>query len=146
MPTMTKLTAAVFFAAVAYFSAQAFQDGMPANTRFGHFNLICAGLGVLSGWWVMGRAAGQGYRRSAAAGVKTSAVFVAWALLVFSIILMMRKAFLKRYASPMEAIVDIFSLALEHGTLVFRPEVLSVLLLGGIIGGLTAEWMKKQGD
>lgn len=144
MPTMTKLIAAVFFAAVAYFSAIAFRDGMPENAHFGQFNAICGGIGVLCGWLVMGSAAGKGYIASAGAGVRTSVTIVAWTLLICSIILMLRKAFLKRYISPTDAVVDVFSLALENGALLFRPEVLSILLLGGLLGGILAEWTKMR--
>jgi hypothetical protein len=144
MPTMTKLIAAVFFAAVAYFAAEAFRGGLPVNTHFGQFNAICAAIGLFSGWLVMGAATGKGYGASAGAGVRTSVTIVAWALLVFSIILMVRKAFQKRYVSPTDAIVDVFSLALENGVLLFRVEVLSVLLLGGVFGGLLAEWTKAR--
>jgi hypothetical protein len=144
MPTITKLIAAVFFAAIAYFSAIAFREGMPENTHFGQFNAICAGIGALCGWLVMGSATGKGYRMSAGAGVRTSVTIVAWALLICSIILMLRKAFLKRYISPTDAVVDVFALALDNAVMVLQPEVLSILVLGGLAGGLLAEWTKTR--
>lgn len=147
MPTMSKLIAAVFFAAVAYLSAVAFRGGMPEGTQFGQFNIICAAIGLISGWRVMGNVAGKGYAKAAGTGVRTSVTFTAWALLVCSVILMVRKAFKQRYGdSPLEAVVDIFSLALENGMLLLRPEVLSVLFLGGILGGLLTEWVKSRWD
>jgi hypothetical protein len=146
MPTITKLIAALFFACLAYFGAQAFQGGMPPGTQFGAFNLICAGIGLLCGWFVMGSAAGKGFGPSVGEGFRTSVTIIVFALFLFSIILMLRKAVRMRYDGPMDAIVDIFSLAIEHGLLVFRVEVLSVFVIGGVIGGLIAEWTKKRWD
>jgi hypothetical protein len=94
----------------------------------------------------MGSLVGKGYRLAAMGGFRTSATFLVWALLTCSIILMVRKAFKKRYDSPMEAIVDIFALALEHGAKAATVEVIGVLLVGGIIGGLCAEWAKRRWD
>lgn len=146
MPTISRLIAAVFFGATAYLTAEAFKLGMPEGTQFGQFNLLCAVIGLLCGWIVMGSLTGKGYRASAGFGVRTSVTFTAWSILACCIILMVRKAFKKRYDSPMEAIVDIFALALENGLRLFTPEVLSILFIGGILGGLCAEWAKKRWD
>ena len=72
--------------------------------------------------------------------------FTVWALLVCSIILMVRKAFKKRYDGPMEALVDIFGLALENSMRLLTVELLSTLIVGGIMGGLIAEWAKRRWD
>lgn len=146
MPTISKLIAAVFFTGVAFFAAEAFKIGMPEGTQYGQFTLLCAVIGFICGWRVMGNLVGNGYRQSAGSGVRTSTTFVAWALLISCVVLMIRKAFKKRYDTPMEAIVDVFSLALENGARIFTAEVLSVLLLGGLLGGLFAEWAKKRWD
>lgn len=146
MPTISKLIAAVFFGMTAFFAAEAFKLGMPEGTQYGQFNALSALIGLICGWVVMGNLVGKGYRRAAGTGMRTSVTFTVWVLLACSVILMVRKAFKKRYHSPMEAIVDIFALGLEHGLKVFTPEVLSVLLVGGVVGGLSAEWAKKRWD
>jgi hypothetical protein len=146
MPTISKLIAAVFFGVTAFFAAEAYKLGMPEGTQYGQFNALCAVIGLACGWVVMGNLTGKGYRQSAGTGMRTSVTFVVWALLACSIVLMVRKAFKKRYDTPMEAIVDIFALGLEHGLKVFTPEVLGILLVGGVVGGLSAEWAKKRWD
>jgi hypothetical protein len=146
MPTISKLIAAVVFAAVAFLQAEAFKPGMPEGTQFGQFSLICAGIGLLCGWIVMGGLVGKGYRQAAGSGVRTAVTYTVWAVLICSIILMVRKALKMRYDSPMEAIVDIFALGLENGARLFTPGVLGVLFIGGILGGLCAEWAKKRWD
>ena len=150
MPTISRLIAAVLFAAIAVLAAEAFKLRMNEGTQFGRFTLLCAAIGLLCGWYIMGRLTGQGYRRAFGTGVRTSVGFVVWALLVCSILLMVRKAFNKRYDSPMEAVVDIFAMALENGMRLFTPftadlpVLLGVLLLGGGLGGLMAEWAKRR--
>ncbi|MGO4909833.1 TrgA family protein [Pseudorhodobacter sp. W20_MBD10_FR17] len=144
MPTISKLIAAIWFGAVAFMAAQAFKLGMPEGTQYAQFNAICIVIGVISGWRVMGGLVGLGYQRAVGSGIRTSVTFTAWALLICSIVLMVRKAYRMRYGSPMEAIVDIVALAIEHGLLVFTVQVLSVLIIGGILGGLGAEWAKKR--
>ncbi len=146
MPTISKLVAALWFAAVAFLAAEAFKLGMPEGTQYGQFTLICAVIGLACGWIVMGNMAGLGYRRAAGTGVRTVATFTVWAVLICSIILMVRKAYKMRYNSPMEAIVDIFALALENGQMLLTVEVIGVLLIGGVLGGLGAEWAKKRWD
>lgn len=149
MPTMSKLVAAVFFGALAYFTAVAFHVAMPEGTQFGQFDLIAAAIGLICGWRVMGRDVGKGYKPAAGSGVKTSISFVVWVLLVTSVVLMVRKAFKQRYDSPLEAIVDVFALALENGLRIVNPpvpEVLGLLFIGGVLGGVLAEWTKKRWD
>lgn len=149
MPTMSKLVAGVYFGALAYFMAIAFRGAMPEGTQFGQFDLIATAIGLISGWRVMGNIAGKGYKMAPGGGVRTAITFTAWVLLVCSIILMVRKAFKKRYDSPMEAIVDIFALAMENGLRIFNPqvpEILGFLFIGGIVGGLLTEWAKARWD
>jgi hypothetical protein len=144
MPTISKLIAAIWFGVIAFWAAQAYKLGMPEGTQYAQFNAVCTAIGVIFGWRVMGGLAGLGYQRAIGSGIKTSFAFTGWVLLVCSIVLMVRKAYQMRYGSPTEAIVDIFALALEHGLLVFTVQVLSVLIIGGILGGLGTEWAKKR--
>jgi len=144
MPTISKLIAGFAFAAVAFFAAQAYIPTQPEGTQFGQFLPISAFIGLICGWMVMGQQAGKGYRVAIGGGVKTSVVIVVWALIVFCIVLMVRKAFKKRYDSPMEAIVDIFALALEQVQYMLNMPFLATLLVGGVIGGLVAEWSARR--
>ncbi len=146
MPTISKLIAAVIFAITAFLTAEAFKLGMPEDVQYGQFNAICTGIGLLCGWIVMGNLTGRGYRAAAGSGLRTAVTFTVWALLVCSIILMVRKAFKKRYDGPMEALVDIFGLALENSMRLLTVELLSTLIVGGIMGGLIAEWAKRRWD
>ncbi|WP_050525910.1 TrgA family protein [Pseudorhodobacter aquimaris] len=146
MPTISKLIAAVLFGVTAFFAGEAFKLGMPEGMQYGQYSVLCVLIGVICGWRVMGRHTGRGYRMALGTGIRTSAIIVAWAMLLFCTVLMVRKAFKKRYDGPMEAIVDIFALALEYGALLFTADVLGALVVGGILGGIGAEWAKRRWD
>ncbi|SEO01972.1 hypothetical protein SAMN05216227_10408 [Pseudorhodobacter antarcticus] len=146
MPTLSKLIAAVIFAATAYFAGEAFKLGLPEGTQFGLYSIMCPIIGLICGWRIMGAVTGHGYSAALGSGVKTSVAVVVWALLIFSTILMVRKAFKQRYDGALEAIVDIFALAVENGALVFTQPVLVALVGGAVAGGLASEWAKRRWD
>ncbi|MFV0490381.1 MAG: TrgA family protein [Pseudorhodobacter sp.] len=146
MPRFSKLIAAIAFAMVAYFSAQAYMSTLPPGTQFGPFLPVSAGVGLICGWVIMGNALGGGYGVAAGGGIKTAICMVVWVLLIFSIVLMVRKAFRKLYQGPMQALVDIFALMLEHLLLMPYPPFLIALALGGILGGWISEWSRRRWD
>ncbi|MDN5787216.1 TrgA family protein, partial [Pseudorhodobacter sp.] len=69
---------------------------------------------------------------------------VVWAVLVCSIILMVKNSLRMRYDSPMEAIVGIFELGLENGARILAVEPMVALVVGGLLGGLIAEWARRR--
>lgn len=144
MPTAAKLFAAVVFAVVGYLAAEAYKPGMPEGTQFGLFSELTAFIGLLCGWMVMGVLAGQGYGRAAGYGLRTSATLVFWALLLFSVYEMILRSMKMRYEGPMEALVGVFDLMLQHGLLVLTVPVLAVLAAGGVLGGWAAEFAGRR--
>src|SRR6056297_1256011 len=104
MPTAAKLLAAVAFAALGFLAAETVKPHMVEGTQFGVFSYICAGIGALCGWMVMGGLVGAGYRAAAGYGVRTAATLVFWALLGFSIYEMILRATKMRYDGPMDAL------------------------------------------
>ena len=60
MPTATKLISAVFFALVAALAAHLFIPVLPEGTQIKLFREISAGIGLLCGWFVMGRSTQRG--------------------------------------------------------------------------------------
>lgn len=144
MPTMPKLVAAVLFAAMAYLAAELFKPAEPPGTQFGQFSLICAAIGAISGWRVMGRKTGLGYGTAVSTGIQTAATFVFFALLLFCIYLMVIESIHMRYDGPIEAVLGVFSLMLKHGQLMLTQSVLGVLLAGGVLGGVITEWASRR--
>lgn len=145
MPTAAKLLAALAFACVAFFASEVFKPLLPEGTRTGNLSLINAGLGFIVGWLVMGKLAGKGYYRSIGSGFRTSATLLFFVLLAWSIWIMLVNSTRMRYDNAMEAIVAVFGLIYEYGAIfVVDPQSLVVLFVGGIAGGLLAEWAAQN--
>ena len=144
MPTAAKLFAALAFAVLAFFAAEILKPHMPEGTQFGNFSFYCALIGLVSGWRVMGPAAGRGWWEAVNAGVRTAAVMVAIALLIFSIYQMLVLAFRRSYDGPMEAIVGIFGVGVGYGMELLAWDVLAVLIVGGALAGMLSEWAARR--
>jgi hypothetical protein len=139
MPTAAKLVAAVVFAAVAFFAANAMVPLLPEGTQIGYLREISALLGLVVGWRVMGRLVGKGYVEAIGFGIRTSVTILFWATLGFSIYEMILRSTKMMYDGPMEALLGVFDLMIYYGEMMGSPEFIGTLLVGGIIGGLAAE-------
>lgn len=144
MPTAAKLIAAVTFAILGYLAAATFVPHMPEGSQIGLFREITAGIGFAVGWLVMGGLVGQGYGEAAGSGVRTSITLVFFTLLGFGIYLMVKQSFKMVYDGPMEAVLGVFEIMLKYGQMMLVPDVLGVLAVGGILGGLVAEWAGRR--
>ncbi|MFC2969055.1 TrgA family protein [Acidimangrovimonas pyrenivorans] len=144
MPTAAKLIAAIAFALVAYSGAEAFKPAMPPDTQFGYFSYVCAGIGLLCGWQLMGDLVGRSYRFAIAAGLRTSATIVFFALLLFSARQMVLRSMKMRYHGPVDALQAMFGLAVDYGRMMLTPDVLIALLVGGAFAGLLTEWVSRR--
>ena len=144
MPTAAKLAAAVAFALVALLTAQLYIPYLPEGMQLGWFRPITAAIGFVVGWRVMGGLAGRGYRAAAESGVRTALTVVFWALLGFSIYLMVDRSMKMMYDGPMEAVLGTFQLMFEYGKKMLVPEVIGAVLVGGVLGGWCAEWAGKR--
>lgn len=144
MPTAAKMTAAIAFLAVAFFAAELYKPGLPPETQWGNFSLICAGLGALCGWIISGSRAGRGMRPAAGTGLRTAATVAFWALVGFSIWEMLSRSVDRRYRGVFEAIEGTFDIMLAYGAALLRPEPVIVLVIGGVLAGLLVEWAGRQ--
>ena len=77
MPTAAKLVAAILLAALGFVAAGRYVQLMPEGAVAGHLGLICAGLGAVVGWLVLGRRAGRGIGAGTSAGLQAAVVLVA---------------------------------------------------------------------
>ncbi|AWD23152.1 TrgA family protein [Fuscovulum blasticum] len=140
MPTAAKLVAALWFALVGWLAANAHVPTLGQGASVGLFRELTALLGLVIGWRVMGRLVGQGYAQAMGSGLRTSVTLAFFALLLFSIYLMIKSSFVVNgYDGPMDAVLGAFEIMLEQGRKMLTIGVLGVLILGGIIGGLVAE-------
>lgn len=144
MPTAAKLFAALAFAVLAFFVAEVLKPHMPPGTQFGNFSLYCVLIGVVAGWRVMGPSAGRGWWDSANAGIRTATVMALIALVIFSIYGMLILAFRRAYDGPMEAVVGIFGVGVDYFLQMLAWDVIAVLLVGGALAGMLAEWAARR--
>lgn len=144
MPTASKIVAAICFAIFGAIAAQTVKPAMPEGTQFGYFIEITALIGLLNGWWIMGRLTGQGYRDAMGSGVRTAITIVVWALVVFSIYKMIVLSTHLRYDGPMEAVTAAFGIMLDYGKLLLSPVILGTFLIGGLIAGAVTEWAGRR--
>lgn len=144
MPTAAKLFAGFAFAVLAFFAAEIFKPHMPAGTQFGYFSFVAPLIGLVAGWRVMGPEAGRGNWRAVNSGVKTAAVMVGLALLIFSTYEMFLRAFRPEYKGPMEAVVAIFAIGVDYLSALLAWDVIAVLVVGGALAGLLSEWAARR--
>ena len=144
MPTASKLAGAVVFAIIGFVAVMLYLPHLPQELPPGRLREAVAGLGVIVGWRVMGRLTGRGYTEAIGSGIRTSVTLVFWALLVFSIHLMIKRSYRMMYDGPMEAVIGVFSLMLEYGRVLWAADVLAWLLIGGAVGGVVVEWAGKR--
>ncbi|MCC6306562.1 MAG: TrgA family protein [Rhodobacteraceae bacterium] len=144
MPTAAKLVAALVFAAVAFLGASVYVPLLPEGTQARWFAAASAAIGALVGWLVMGPLAGRGLVAAMGYGLRTAATIVFWTGLLFSGREMILRSLNMRYDGPMEAVVGVFDIALDYGRLLADPQILAVLGLGGMVGGIAAELASRR--
>lgn len=144
MPTAAKLVASLAFALTGFLAAEAFKLGMPEGMAFGPFSLVIAAIGLICGWRISGRLAGHGNLASIGYGLRTSVTIVFWGLLIYSTERMIQRALDMLYNGPIEAVLGIFQLMFELGQRLPTPEVLTVLVVGGVFGGIATEWAGRR--
>ncbi|MCB2110843.1 MAG: TrgA family protein [Defluviimonas sp.] len=144
MPTAAKLFAALAFAVLGFFAGEVALPHLPPGAQPANFSFYCMLIGLVCGWRVMGPAAGRGNLESVNAGVRTAAVMTLLALIIFSIVQMFILAYRHQFDGPMDAVVGIFGIAVNFGASLLNWDIMAVLLLGGVLGGLMAEWAARR--
>lgn len=145
MPTAAKLVAAICFAFFGAIAASVVKPALPEGTQFGYFVPICAAVGLLNGWFVMGRLTGHGYRDAMGSGLRTAITCVVWALVLFSVYQMVLNSMRPgRYEGPMEALTAAFGQMLDYGKVLLTPAILGTFVLGGLIAGAITEWAGRR--
>lgn len=144
MPTATKIIAALAFALVGWLAAGSYVPLLPEGTSTGYFREICAALGFLIGWISLGSAMGKGYSEAVSRGIAASALLLGSALLGFSVYRMILRSTKMLYHDAGEALLDVPVLMLFYGKVMGSTPFIATLVLGGILGGLAAEFAAKR--
>lgn len=144
MPTAAKLISALWFALIGWLAANAHIPAIPGGVPVGYFREITAGIGLAVGWIAMGSDVGRGYVDSISGGLKTSIIIVFISLMIFAGGQMIRSSMRQHYDGPMEALLQWIKLMAIHAYSMLTVGVLGVLIVGGIVGGLLAEYVSKH--
>jgi hypothetical protein len=139
MPTGAKAMSAISFAVVGWLLANAYVPNMPQVQPVGLFRELTALIGLVVGWKVMGTSVGKGYIAAAGAGLKTVIVLIFMALLLFATYEMLLKSVKMVYDGPMDAVLDIFLGMYDRAGPLVSTGVVTVMVVGGMIGGILAE-------
>lgn len=142
MPTAAKLVAALILAAVAWIAADQYAPLLPDGRPAGVLREVSAIIGIICGWMILGGflMKPRGRIEAMGTGVRTSLTIAFLVLVIFSVWDMLYRSTQGRYDGPMEAFLDVFGRAVVLGRPMFNPEVVSVLLLGGLFAGAMAHW------
>ena len=144
MPTAAKLAAAILFGALAWWVSQMIKPLFPEGTDLGRFAEYNAALGAVIGWRVAGARARTSWPNAVAYGLTAAVGTVAMGLFVYSLLRMLSQSVRKVYEGPMEALVDVVRIMLENVQFIANGEVLTILLAGGVLGGLVTEWVARN--
>ncbi|AJE47233.1 TrgA family protein [Celeribacter indicus] len=139
MPTAAKLVAALWFALLAWFAAELVKHHLPEGTRFGVFSLIAGAFGLLTGWLFLGKRAGDTMRAAWGFGFSTSLILAFWCVFYFAFETMIHRSLDGRYRGPTAALLAMVDLMRDFALYLLKPDVLFVLVAGGVFGGWLAE-------
>ncbi|MEL7012798.1 MAG: TrgA family protein [Pseudomonadota bacterium] len=144
MPTTGKGVAAILMAVLAWIGSEMYRPLMPDGTDFGVFNYVNVGLGILSGWIVIGTRLNRSYSDGIGAGLTGVAALVFWAVMIQAFNEMLRLALERRYDGPVEALVNVFELALDFAVNLLHMPLLVLLIGGGVGIGIICEFVARR--
>lgn len=144
MPTGAKLIGALAFAALAYFISDLVKPLLPEGTQVGLLSTVNAGIGFLMGWTLIGKGAGETYRKSIGFGLTTLAATVFWALLVWSGYEMLRRSLRLYYDGPVEALQEMAQLFVDYALIAANSQVVIAAIIGAIFMSWLTEFFAQQ--
>ncbi|MCU0856746.1 MAG: TrgA family protein [Rhodobacteraceae bacterium] len=145
MPTAGKLIGAILFAALAYFVSDLVKPLLPEGTQVGLMSPINAFFGLVMGWRIMGRGAGNGYVSAMGYGLTTMVATVFWCLLLWGGYEMTRRAMRLYYDGPVEALQEMTILMADYArTAVTDPTVVGAAIAGSLFAAAVTEFFARR--
>lgn len=146
MWTAAKLVAGLLLAGLCWYGSELVKPLLPEGFDPRRMSEVNAIVGFLVGWSFMGARVRGGLTAAISYGFTGSILAALWCLAVDSTLEMLRLSFRGQYDGPIEAIMDIFDMMLQYGQLMLTPSVLVVLLGGGVIVGIIAEFTSRRAN
>ena len=145
MPTAGKLIGAVLFAALAWYVSELVKQYLPLEGAGATLLSPVNGFfGLVMGWRVMGRHAGQGYMPALGFGLTTIFAITFWVLLIWSAYEMIKRAVRGRYDGPVEALLAMSDLMIENAVFLLEPQVLGTAVAGSLVLALVTEFFARR--
>ncbi|MDQ2088991.1 TrgA family protein [Marimonas arenosa] len=141
---MSKLAAAVCYAILAWVVSGMVIEVMPEREEWGNFQPFNALIGLLVGWFVVGRRLRVDYVTAMGIGFTGMAAALFWVLFAHAFNEMLALALARRFDGPVEAIVSIFKLGIEYAANLAYPHIVATLVLGGMLSGVIAEYVDRR--
>lgn len=135
MPTGARLVAAILFAGLAFLTSGLVIELLPEGTKTVMLGPVNALIGLVCGWKVMGRQAGDGLRGAVGGGLTTSAAMTILSVFIFASSEMVKLSLRKTYKGGTEAVVAVFEIMLEYLEMIATVEIILTLVIGGIFCG-----------
>ena len=147
MPTAARLLSAVCLAIIAYVVSEMVMVGMLAkepDLNFGRFREINVFIAASVGWTMLGARVGNPYSVSLGLGLTAIAAAVFWCLFAHAFWEMLQMSMDRKFDGPMEALIGAVQLAIEYSAELLRVNVVITLVVGGLFGGLFAEFISRR--
>ena len=145
MPTAAKLFGAVLFAALAWYVSEQVKLVLPSEGAGAPLlSPINAFFGLVMGWRIMGRFAGQGFVPAIGYGLTTVFATTFWCLLVWSGYEMVVRATRGRYDGPMEALFGMSDLIIEYAALMVTPAAVGSAVIGAFVCAMVTEFVSHR--
>lgn len=146
MPTGAKLIGAIAFAALAYFVSDLIKPILAdtEGSRVGWFSEVNGLIGLVIGWRLMGRGAGETYRKAFGFGLTTLFAIVFWCLLIWSGYKMVQRSMDLRYDGAIEALQSMAQMMVEYAQLVAVPEVIWPAIVGALFMAWLTEYFARR--
>jgi len=141
---MPKLFAAVLIAVLGWVAADRVGGYLPPEVQQGLLRPISAFLGIFVGWKFLGKRIGGTINAAIGIGISSSVVLVLACMLFFSGNEMLRRSLRKSYDGPFEALQGMMQIAMDFSIYLAKPDVIGVLIIGGIIAGLMVEAVSRR--
>ena len=150
MPTGCKLVSAVYFAVLGWLLGGLVWTSYVVVKEIEHkpntsLNILMAFIGILVGWRLMGVRGGQGRNYAIQGGILTAVALMIWTIVVLSIRSMVQQAMKGKYGGNIsEAVVSGFQIAIDSVKDYWNVPIVLALVVGGIVGGIVADWAARR--
>ena len=147
MPTSYRLVSALLYGALAWVVSGMVMEVITAETErqnFGYFQMVNIAIGILVGWIIVGKRLGSDYVTAMGIGFTGMLTLVFWCLFAHAFAEMLRLSLARRFDGPIEALVSVFKLGIDYADFLAHGPILVVMIAGGMLAGVIAEFVKRR--